>query len=197
MADEYPGDPTNTPGETGDDQPSTPPPDGAETPEGSPTAADPPATTDQPESDARTTGSEIGFVSEEGVSDQERSEVLAQIESVVTDSKLKVEPGLFSLASIRSGSIFPILVNGGALVAIAAGVFLLFTAFRGDERVISQRSVELQSVEGQVIRELRREAQQQLLNKDQQLAQKQRQVDTLEAELREFEASIGDRIAVR
>lgn len=133
--------------------------------------------------------------SESGITEQERSEIQQQIDAIANENRISAEEARFSRKSARAGVLFPVIVNGAAVLAVLIAVFILTRIFQSDERKVQNAAIEFTSIEGRLIRELRQESQQLLLTKDQEIQSVKQQLEQLEGEQALLEASIAERIA--
>lgn len=132
-----------------------------------------------------------------GISREEQTEVLAHIDRVATENRIQTTPDLFSLKDVRSGILFPALVDGAAIVIIAVAVLALVFHFHHSEQRMVESSGTFTTVEGQLIRALQRESEQRLLEKDQQIASVRKQLAEVERQRRELTANVGAQVRQR
>lgn len=134
---------------------------------------------------------------EAGISETEREEIRSRIEEVATENRIPVDAGHFSMKSARRGVLFPLIVNGIAVIGTLAVVLLVSQVFGADARELRNEAARYASVEGRLIRELREESQQILLAKEREIEVVRRQLQELEGEQQELEESIEQRLAAR
>ena len=146
---------------------------------------------------------------DDGISEDERAQISAQIQAVVSQNKLRLDDQTLELKPRKRGWVFVLFVNLIAAAVIAAGIYLALRLFESQEQeLVSERRV-ITSVEGELLDALQAEAEAQLSAKDQEIQgiegrlaqvtaereQLQEQTDEIiasrEAELREqFEAAL-------
>jgi DNA repair exonuclease SbcCD ATPase subunit len=134
---------------------------------------------------------------ESGITEQERAEIQAHIEHVATENRITVDASHFSLKSARRGLLFPLLVNGIAVIGALAVILLLGRAFRADAQEVQTQVSGYSSIEGRLIRELRAESRQLLQAKEREIELVRRQLQELEAEQAALEESIEERLTER
>ncbi len=132
-----------------------------------------------------------------GISKEEQSEVLEHIERIATENRIQTTPELFSLKNVRSGFLFPVLVDGIAIVVIAVTVLLLVFLYQRSEQKMVGSSGEYATIEGQLIRALQQESQQRLLDKDQQIATVRAQLAAVEKQRQELASSMDTKLRQR
>jgi hypothetical protein len=135
--------------------------------------------------------------SESGITEQERSEIQQQIDTIANENRISAEDAKFPRKSVRAGILFPVIVNGAAVIAVLIAIFVLTRIFQSDEQQVQNAAIEFTSIEGRLIRELRLESQQLLLTKDQEIQTVRQQLQQLESEQALLEASIAERISER
>ena len=62
--------------------------------------------------------------SESGITEQERSEIQQQIDTIATENRISPEQARFSKKSARPGILFPVIVNGAAVIAVLIALCL-------------------------------------------------------------------------
>lgn len=137
------------------------------------------------------------LANETGISPGEREEIASQIERIATENRIPVEAAQFSLQGARRGALLPVAVNLAACVLAVSVILVLGTAYRrGEERVQAQET-QYSSIEGKLIRELRREAQQRLSAKEQEIASVREQLRRLEIQQQDLERSFEEKLKVK
>jgi hypothetical protein len=134
------------------------------------------------------------------ISPEEREQVLKQIETAITSNRTSPGFELSDLNAEKRGLLFPLLINAAAAVLIAAGVLVLFRYFELRKENITLRQTTYLSAEGTLIQTLKRETEDRLQAKEQEIAsiherlrRVDRERDTLKLELEtELEARQGE-----
>lgn len=133
----------------------------------------------------------------EAVPEEDRRELLLQIEKVVAGNKIKVSPELFVINARKRGILLPFLVTGLAITVLISGLFGLYTLFRREERNIGSTPVVAASVEGRLIDEIRKEAEALVAEKDQEIDEIERRLLEIEEQRNTLQSSMESRIALK
>ena len=139
--------------------------------------------------------SESAFPDTSGISDDDRRDILAQIDRVAQENRIQTGPEAFVLHPRKRGLLVPVAVNAGALVVLAAGLFILYSLFQQSAQGLVQNQVVLLSPEGKLIEEIRKQSQADLLAKDQQIADIQNHVNSLNQQKNDLQATMEKKIA--
>ncbi len=131
------------------------------------------------------------------VPEEDRRELLLQIEKVVAGNKIKVSPELFVINARKRGILLPFLVTGLAITVLISGLFGLYTLFRREERNIGSTPVVSASVEGRLIDEIRKEAEALVAEKDQEIDEIERRLLEIEEQRNTLQSSMESRIALK
>ena len=132
-----------------------------------------------------------------GISADDQADIQREIDEVQRRQRLGVSPELLEVREGRRGILFPVIVNLLAVTLIVAGVFVLpalFTDEAVDEELPSEA---LASAEGEVLRELREEAERQLQEREAQIAEVQERLASLEREREDVDLEIERRVSER
>lgn len=132
-----------------------------------------------------------------GITESERAEIQAHIETVATENRIPVGAARYSLKGVRRGVILPVIVNAAAAVAVAALFFLIVPLFKQGERGIAAQATEYASVEGRLIRELRQESRQALSTKEKEIEEVREKLRELEKRQADLERTFSDRLKQR
>ena len=132
------------------------------------------------------------------ISEEDRREVLKSIENIASEHRIDMGDGeVFALKGVKSGVLFPILVNILSLAVVAIVVFLLSRSFQSETTTLAVRGLEFSSLEGQLIRELQQESQDQISAKDREIGDFEQRLDDLERQRQELGASLGTKVDTR
>ena len=130
------------------------------------------------------------------ISFEEQIEIIGEINEVLEKNRIEIKPDTFLFTPKKRGSLIPLLINGGALVILAVGAFLLLAFFNREERSLIRESATVLTAEGKLIEALREESEQQLGEKDQQISEIQASLEDLrnqaETAKQETEAKIRE-----
>ena len=132
-----------------------------------------------------------------GISEDDRKDILDQIEKVSRENRLQATPEIFVLKPKKQGLMVPLAVNIGALVVLVLGLLILYFLFRQSAEGLVQNQVVLQSTEGKLLEELKKQSQTELLAKDQQIAEIQKQMASLSQQKNELQATMDQKIAAK
>jgi hypothetical protein len=113
------------------------------------------------------------------ISFEEQVEIIGEINEVIEKNRIEIKPDTFAFSPKKQGSLIPLLINGGALVILAAAAFLLLAFFNREEQSLIRESATVLTAEGKLIAALREESEQQLSEKDSQIADIQARLEDL------------------
>ena len=133
----------------------------------------------------------------DGISEDDRRDIITQIERVSQENRLQATPETFVLKARKKGLMVPLAVNLGALLVLIAGLLILYFLFRQSAQNLVQNQVALQSTEGKLLEELKKESESQLLAKDQQIADIQKRMETLGQQKNELQNTMDEKIAAK
>jgi hypothetical protein len=131
------------------------------------------------------------------ISAQEREEILAQIEKAVARARTPLGPGGLRYKSERSGAALPLIVNAAAVLVIAAGAAAFSWYFNRTEQSIVTRPAAIVSAGGEIVGAIKRESEQQLAGKDQEITRVQGELSKIDAQLSTLKADSVARIQQR
>lgn len=126
--------------------------------------------------------------------EQERREILSEIDRIAADNKIMVTPQTFAFRAKRGGARFPILVNMIAIAVLAVGVYAMVHLYRQEDQNVRAGGGIAVTTESRLIGELRRQTEQQLQQKEQQISEIQAQLAAVQSERSEIEATIEERV---
>lgn len=140
---------------------------------------------------------DFSFVDDANVTEEDRKEILEQIDHVVETNRIPVTGEMFRLKAKRGGGLFPLLMNV-ILLALAAGViFYAFRYFETRQASLSEESQGYLSTEGRLIEEMRRESEARLRQKEMEISRISQELDELDRQSRELRQSMEERIESR
>ena len=140
---------------------------------------------------------EVLSADENSVTDEDRAEILKEIDKVVDENKIAVTKEMFELKPAKKGVFLPVLINILALAVIVGGFFLATWYFEQKQESMSTESESFLSAEGRLIAELKREAESQLQEKDNEIGQIQSQLDQIEQERTALMESMDQQVQER
>ena len=71
---------------------------------------------------------------------EEQIEIIGEINEVLEKNRIEIKPDTFAFTPKKRGSLIPLLINGGALVILAASAFFLLAFFNREERSLIRDS---------------------------------------------------------
>ncbi len=144
----------------------------------------------------RKTGETL-VIDEAGFTNEDKAEILNHIEKIVADSRIAVTPETFKLKPRKKGVLFPILVNVFAVVLVGVGIFFFSLYFGVRQQSLTLETRRYFSAEGQLIEELKKESEQKLQEKDQEIDKIQGQLAQVDAERENLKANMETTIKTR
>lgn len=132
---------------------------------------------------------------ESGITEEEREKILEQIDDLVAKDRIALNEDSFSFRSQKNSATLPIMINVIALVVIAGGALLLSFLFNRQETAIVQQSKDFVSTESRLIEALKKESQEKLQAKEQEISSIQHQLSQIDNEREQLQAQYADRIA--
>ncbi|MGI9256779.1 MAG: hypothetical protein ACR2PY_07590, partial [Salinispira sp.] len=132
-----------------------------------------------------------------GISEDDRREVLKSIENITSENTASLTEDAFVLKEAKSGILFPVLVNLAAFIVVVVVIFLLGRAFQNDSTTIARTSIEFSSLEGQLLRELQKQSQDQISAKEQEIRSFEQRLSGLEEQRQSLSENLLTRIDAR
>jgi hypothetical protein len=111
------------------------------------------------------------------ISPEEGIELFAEIEQVIAKARTPITPELLAYTPRRSGLLFPLSLNIAALVVILLAVLFFSLFFNRQEQTITGGSGTMLTGESTLVSAMRREAEEKLRSKDQEIGQIQGALD--------------------
>lgn len=131
------------------------------------------------------------------ISEEERQEILREIESVAAQNKINLEDDPFRVTPIHKRAYFPLIVNIGAVVILAVGLFSLYQFFQAQERAVRREAGAVESGEARLIRQLQAESEQRIAAKEREIAGIQTRLAEIDEERRTIAESMEEQIRLR
>ncbi len=107
----------------------------------------------------------------EGFSEEERQDIVNQIDQVARSNRLGASESFSNIQPQKKGSLFPLVVNLLALVLIGAGIFGANYYFNRQIEALSIESRQLESAEGTILEAVKKESEEQLNAKEAEISQ--------------------------
>ena len=140
--------------------------------------------------------SEEVLTDDSGVSEEDRLEILAEIDKIVEETRT-VRPSESDPVRVKRGAALPIAINVLA-IAVVVGAFFgasYLADLRDDD--LTLRSQEIATPEGRLIAEIRRETEARLEKKDAEIERIQSEITDLDVERAQLQAEIEDELSRR
>ena len=136
------------------------------------------------------------FESEEtrSLPENERREILSEIDRIAADNKILVTPQTFTVAAKRGGARFPILVNIIALLILAGGVWGMFQLYQQEDQAIRSGAGITVTAESRLIAELRRQTEEELGAKEEEIVAIRAQLAEVQSERVALQDEIDRRV---
>jgi chromosome segregation ATPase len=133
---------------------------------------------------------DIVFDTVSGISEDEQREILAGIDGAAGKNRIHAPPVSLKTEAKKRGGLFPLLVNIGALVLLAAGFPLLYSFHAQDEPEIREGTAGLGTTERKLIQEIRRETASQINAKEKEIADVMSKLTGIDTEFQNLQSSI-------
>ncbi len=129
--------------------------------------------------------------------EQERVEILEEIDKLVATNRLPVSDAMEKLKPQKSGVGFPLVINLLAVAAVVSTFYFSNRMFEQKQESLSMENATYQSAEGKLLEELKRESAERLEQKDQEIGVIQKELEELDKQSRELAATMDQQIADR
>ena len=131
------------------------------------------------------------------IREADRARILEEIEREVAAARTPVTPELLRFTPRRRGGVLPLAVNLVAVVVIAAGVLGAVWLSRQREQTAVTAATTITSAEGKLLDVLRKESEERLAGKDQEIADIRGKLAGLDQEQERLRADADARISAR
>jgi hypothetical protein len=135
--------------------------------------------------------------SQAGISADDRKEIQDEIEKVARRNRMSARPEDFLVRPKRKGFVFPLVVNLLAIAATAGAVLLLSYVFRQRDIAIAGTSYALDTAEGKLLQELKRDSDSKLEEKDKAINEIRDRLSSLDKEKNDLAANIDQKVKAR
>jgi hypothetical protein len=140
---------------------------------------------------------EFAFDPDSGITREEQKEIRQEIEKVGTSSRMKVSPEMFVVKAAKQGVLFPVLVNVAAIVALAAGLAVLYFLFQRGESQAAHQDTAAITAEGKLLEEVKKESEARLQEKNQQIDQIQGRLSEIDKQRQDLQANMDAKVQAR
>jgi len=128
---------------------------------------------------------------------EEQQDIINQIDKISGQSRIKVTPELFKISALKKGILFPLMVNIVAVSVLGGGIFATKYYFDIKDQEMILASTEQQSAEGNLIKEIQKEAEQKLAEKETEILDIQANMQKIESERLALEQDMNSKISER
>lgn len=133
---------------------------------------------------------ERSLAEDEWISEEERGEILKQIDKAVLDRRISDNSKLFALNPKKKGIFYPLAVNIASFVVVALVLILTSIYFGVRQDKMTQESALYLSAEGKILEEFKRESAEKLKEKDAAIARITTRLEALDRERENLKRSI-------
>ncbi len=134
------------------------------------------------------------LLSIEGFTEEEQQEIREQIDLISGQNKIPVTDELFKINPLKKGGTLPVVINIIGLIAIASSFFFTNRYFQEQEQTMAMEESSYESTEGSVIEELKRQAEEKLNQKEQEIANIQSELQKLDEQSANLKANMESQI---
>ncbi|MBN1410412.1 MAG: hypothetical protein JW969_06175 [Spirochaetales bacterium] len=134
---------------------------------------------------------------EANISAEEKKEILAQIESVVSENRISINEDVLKIKPLKQGILFPILINAIAFVAIAVGIFAFYIIFLNSGQQIEIDTKTYTSDQYKLIIDDMRKNAEELKAKENEIAKIQGELSKIDEERDKLLTSMDEEINTR
>jgi hypothetical protein len=136
-------------------------------------------------------------IEHEKLEEKERAEILEEIDKVVETNRLPISDDMEKLKPQKKGLTFPLVINLLAITAVLATIYFSNRMFQQKQEDLSLQNATYQSAEGKLLEELKRESEEKLNQKDEEIGAIQDELVELDRQSRELAATMDQQIADR
>jgi hypothetical protein len=140
---------------------------------------------------------DITFDSQSGISREDQREIMKEIETVATRSRIEVTPEVFVVRAVKRGILFPIVVNIVTILVLGIGAAGLYFLFQRGETQISREQPAAITVEGQLLAEMKKEAEARLQEKSREINQIQDRLAQIDKERQDLQDTMDTKVSER
>jgi hypothetical protein len=131
------------------------------------------------------------------ISNEEQQEIMKEIDRISGQSRIQVTPDLFQFSALKKGFLFPLLVNLLAFGILGGGLYATKYYFEIKDRELEISSAEHQSAEGNLIREIKKDTEERLAEKETEILDIQLNLQKIESERLALEKNMDSKISER
>lgn len=131
------------------------------------------------------------------ISAEEQQDIMQEIDRLSGQSRINVTPDLFKITALKNGVLFPLLVNIVAIAILGGGIFATKFYFERRDEQMLLATAEQQSAEGNLIKEIKKETEQRLAEKESEIQSIQENMKQIESERLTLEENMNSKISER
>ena len=117
-----------------------------------------------------------------GISVEDQKDILIQIDKVAQANRIPSGPELFYFTPARRGFFFPLIVNIAAIIVLAGGLTGFSIFFKREEAQITTDRPLIETAEGKLIQEIKKESEEKLKEKDREISDIQARLESIDKE---------------
>ncbi|MBN2875069.1 MAG: hypothetical protein JXM71_08235 [Spirochaetales bacterium] len=137
------------------------------------------------------------FDKSSGISSEDQRDILRHIDQVAKSSRILAGPDTWKVKPRKRGILLPLAVNMVGFLVLAGGLFGLGHIFSQQDQGAANDTVMLESAEGRLLQEIKREAEGRLQEKDKEIASIQERMASLDRERADLLTSVESRIKAK
>ena len=122
------------------------------------------------------------------ISEEDRREIMADIEEVVKENRITVTEDLFRIKPRKNGVLLPTMINLMAVAAVGAAFFFSARLFEARQENMNLEVTAVASAEGRLIEELKKESAARIAEKEQEILDIQQELGRIEEQTRNLQA---------
>lgn len=139
---------------------------------------------------------DLGFQIE-GFTEDEKEEIFQQIEKISSQSQISMTPKLFEVKPAKKGGALPLAVNLMGILVIAAALFFANRYFQAKEETMVLGEKTYQSTEDSIVKELKKQAEEKLQQKEQEISKIQSELEKLDKESSNLKANMETQVKAK
>ncbi|MDR2534970.1 MAG: hypothetical protein LBD29_02925 [Treponema sp.] len=139
-------------------------------------------------------GPVVVFDPSSGISEAEQKDILSEIDEIAAQNRLQPSSADLQVKAQKKGLLFPVLVNGIALLLLGGGLFGLFFFHQQETLKFQEGTSYIGLTERQLIQEIRKETSAQISVKDREIADVLAALADINRQLHNLQQSIDKRI---
>ncbi|MCF7916140.1 MAG: hypothetical protein K9L66_13315, partial [Spirochaetaceae bacterium] len=133
----------------------------------------------------------------EGFSEEERQDIVDQIDQVARSNRLSASEAFSNIQPQKKGSFFPLVVNFLALILIGTGIFGANYYFNQQIEALSMESDQLETTEGKILEAVKKESEEQLSAKEAEISQIREDLQQIEQQRQSLQENMQAQIEAK